>query len=239
MNPHALFMSHFPHFHGWVRKRAPYILLGGSVISVAAAPKEATVAVTAFWLLLAIAMVLWAYSWSRHAANLFDGRIVEFIFTPTPMGSLCAALARQNVPVEDIQFITLMSSDLAQTKKYLASSRNGEESFLEILNRCKDIQVRYYGYSIDPNIQSNHPRIEFVRMSEKRTEHFNLVKTKRNAAYAWYEPCHDIVNGDDCFGGGGYLVELTPHGVVDMERFFEKLPLSKVDLEQMGTHVYA
>lgn len=220
----TLFLKNYPRMHDRIRRFLPFVLLIGSVGSVAVAPEKYVQAVELVWGIFAILIIAWAYYWSRRAANIVDGKMVDFVFAPTPLGSLGNSLAKQGIDFDQIDTITVMSSNLAETKGYLKTPMNGDEPFLNILDKFKDMHMVYYGFSNDPNIKSDHPRVAFVPIKEKITEHKNLITTKNGPNYMWYEPCHDIVNGDDYFGGGAYLIELTEKGRKQAEEVFKHLP---------------
>jgi hypothetical protein len=217
----AFLLRNAPGLTSSIRKAAPYILLLGALTTIAFVPRDWVVPSAIAWAGVALAMIAWAYYCSHTVAKKFDGRVVAFVFSPTPIGSLCTELENQGVPIDDIKLIKLMSSNLAYTKRYLASSRNGDEPFDSTLERCKDMNVVYCGYADDPDIRSERSRVTFIRTDSKRTEHVNLIYTRTRGCYVWYEPFHDN-NGDrEYFGGGAYLIALTPKGLSQAEEIFD------------------
>lgn len=220
-----LLLKRYPKTHDRIRRYTPYGLLIGAMATVAFVKEKDVLTAEVAWGVTAILLISWAYYWSRRASNVVDGKIVDYVFTPTPMGSLGNSLGKQGITFDQVDTITVMSADLNETKGYLKRPRNGDEPFLSVVEKYKDMQVIYFGYSKNPAIQSDHPRIKFIPISEKFTEHKNLITTKNNGpSFMWYEPCHDIVDGQDYFGGGAYLIALTETGKKQAEAIFQKLP---------------
>lgn len=217
----GMLISAYPRAQNYLRVGCPYILLGAAVLVVSVTETQYLPIAIGILAAGSVGMVVWAKSWSDQAATKFEGEMVDFVFAPTPMGSLLSALNKQGVGTGEIATIKLMSSDLVATKKYLSSPRNGDEPFITVVDRCKDMHVLYYGSSDDPNIESGHPRIKFIPTKQKLIEHVNLVQTKSKGEYLWYEPYHQLIDGEDCFAGGAYLIELTPRGIQQVEHRFQ------------------
>ena len=144
-------LNHYPRFHTWLRSWFSYLLLAAVVLTVGLAPKEYAIHVMIFWGAVTAFLVYRVHHWKNRAGSKYDGEIVDYVFAPTPMGTLFSSLARQNVSPDMIDWIKFMSSDLAYTDRYVKSAKSGEEPFLNILDRCSTMCVWYYGTSSDPN----------------------------------------------------------------------------------------
>ncbi len=218
------------------RRHAPTVVLFGSLISVGFAYNQVSIlAIMTVWASLAVIFTLFAHVHSREVRKKFGGKILEFIYTPTPMGSLIKSLEKHGVAASSIKSMKLMSADIEESLKYLEKGnlRNDEGRFIsDTLKPSSEMNVAIYGYSKCPNVKPNHRRIEIVLTKKRLTEHTNLIVTKNDVPFIWYEPFHDIINGAHYFTRGAYLLKVDKHTRSRVEMEFDKLAYSGTVMDE-------
>lgn len=218
--------------YSYARRHCVPIVIGGAAVSVALSPEQFSFVAMLLWSVLALCMTIFRYVRAQSVAKRFSGRIVEFVFAPTPMGSLIECLSTHHVDPEDIKSMQLMSSDLHATALYLTGSkRNFETPFNRLLEANPEIKVTIYG--LCNGALHDFDGISFRRTRDKHVEHTNLITTQSGRHFVWYEPYHEIVKGRHYFAQGAYLVEVSQETATNIHEMFSCLSLA-VDERDSG-----
>jgi hypothetical protein len=194
-------------FYSYLRKYVGAILIGGAAVTVALTPSHYAIYAMAVWGLIAAWLTVGAQIRTAKISRQFGGGMRDFVFAPTPMGSVLASLGRVGVSPETIATIELMSADVDETIAYFERD-SGNGCFLTTLKHCPEMKVTVYGQT--RSTAKEHSRITVVPTVEKYTEHTNLITTKDGNQFVWFEPYHNVKNGRHYFGKGAYLFEVTP-----------------------------
>jgi hypothetical protein len=203
------------------RNNSMFVLVGGSALLVAFVPETYVSLAIVLIIAACVIMTYEAHGWTAEVKRKFGGVILKFVFAPTPMGSLLAALRENDVPISSIRTIKLMTASLRHAKKYWAESRDGDEPLMETIKRNPKMEVSIYGQLDGTDLETPHPRLKFFSTPEKLTEHINLVETEDHDYYLWYEKFHDVVRDKEVFLAGAYLIKIDQDKAAEIQAMFD------------------
>lgn len=196
----------FACFYADLRKYMSLILIVGGGISIALAPQGLAIYVLVAWMIFSLGLFAASHQKTRVVCRQFGGNLVAFANLPTPIDTLLDLLTLHGIPAKDIESITMMSTDLNESLDYLFGKDVAGAAFGQLLRENPGIKAVLYGYLTTP-VRVNHPA-ELKPIPKKRTEHTNLIVTKDQRAFVWYEPYHLVVDGKHYFTRGAYLIEI-------------------------------
>jgi hypothetical protein len=218
-------MSRFsiPRLYAGARENITLTIIVGSAFTVAVLPSDQVWIGALFWAAATGFVLVMAQLKTSEVCRRF-GELLEFVFLPTPMGSVFASLSKHGVPPESIKDIKLMSSGVSESLAYYQRHIGGP-SLLDVLSVCPDMRVTVYGPDPRPDtVRSGHPQIDLVITTLMKEEHTNLIIAKDDQAYIWFEPYHTVVAGHHYFTRGAYLLKVKPSVREETERMFASLP---------------
>jgi hypothetical protein len=215
-------MHFYPMAYSFIRANLTVGLLVGSAVTIAYVPTAYLTLAVLCWAGVAGLIMLVAHQKTRAVARKFKGPILEFVFAPTPMGSVFGSLAKHGVPPDQIKSIALMSGNIKESLRYFESGA-GDGSFFQVLDACPDMHATVYGFSDDPEMQSGHPRVDLIVTRDRFNEHTNLITAKSGKSFVWYEPCHVVSNGNHYFTRGAYLISIDEAMKATIEADFSAL----------------
>lgn len=144
------------------------------------------------------------------------GNSLSSHFEITPAMSLFDALENKGIFAKDIKKARFMTYALMDGCEYIDNKVKDKILAIE--------QVDLYGFgSASIVLPPGCEKIVMHPMSVKITRHKNLIITKDNKYYLWYEPYHAIKNGKHIILDGADLIELSDNGRKKIEQEFEKL----------------
>jgi hypothetical protein len=209
-----------------VRKYISVILIGGAAITVAFAPEGYALYVMIFWAALSAFLAVDAHLRTRRILKRFPGDLILFEYAPTPMGSLLHALQNNGIRSERIAEIRLMSADIDESIRYYEDGDdNGSPPFLETVRMCPDVKVTIYGRC--NSRRAGYRGVNIVSTEERYVEHTNLITTKDDEEYVWFEPYHNVINQKHYFTHGAYLFRVSHQEADKVRRMYESLPRAK------------
>lgn len=197
-------------------------LVGGAVFSVAVVPIDYVAAVMLFWAFLALSIAVNAFVKTHRVSRLFSGNLLEFVFAPTPMSSLYRSLQEHGIAPTEIASLSLMSADITQSLHYFERG-DGKRAFIDSLKENPDLEVTIYGRCALE--VSEFKGIAIKRTRDRYVEHINLLSTKDQRHFVWYEPYHEILDGKHHFPEGAYLFEVSARTAAQLKEQLESLPV--------------
>jgi hypothetical protein len=213
-------------FYATIRKYISIILIGGAAVTVALAPKEYALYAMLFWAAFSGILAIDAHLRTRKIIKRFPGELIQFVYAPTPMGSLLEALQTNKIRSERIAEISLMSADVDESLRYYEEGHsNGSPPFLETVKLCPDIKVTIYGRCNSK--RSSYKGIKIVSTKERFVEHTNLITTKDDEEYIWFEPYHNVINRRHYFTHGAYLFRVSHQEADKVRHMLDSLPLAQ------------
>jgi hypothetical protein len=213
-------------FHALLRRYISPIMIGGAALSVAFAPNGLVLYVMFFWAAFGVALAVDAHLRTRKTIKRFPGDLIAFVYAPTPMGSLLEALQTNGIRSERIAEIRLMSADVDESLRYYEEGHsNGSPPFLEAMKSCPDVKVTIYGRCNSK--RSTYKGIKIVPTKDRFVEHTNLITTKDDEEYVWFEPYHNVINQKHYFTHGAYLFRVSHQEADKVRRMLDSLPLSQ------------
>jgi hypothetical protein len=212
--------------HAMVRRHISPILIGGAALTVAIAPMEYALYVMFFWAAFATIMGIDAHLRTRRIIKRFPGSLIQFVYAPTPMGSLLQALQTFGIRSERIAAISLMSADVDESIRYYEEGdANGSPPFLETVKACPDVDVTIYGRC--SSRLTDYKGIKVVCTKERYVEHTNLITTKDDEEYVWFEPYHNVIDRRHYFTHGAYLFRVSHQEADKVRAMLKSLPLAQ------------
>lgn len=154
--------------------------------------------------------------------NLFNGfnSVVSIakVYSPTPAISLLSELSNIGISIKnDIKSMILMTCSLKHGCKYYDNNLKGD---------FVNIDITMYGMGNKVKCSNNITQIT----TKKLLEHTNIIETRDNRFFVFYEPHHEAIEGKDILNKGAYLFELKDNQ--DKEDFKNKI-LEELNLKRV------
>jgi len=157
------------------------------------------------------------------------GKVKEVDKVPNPFSSLTRAI-KKYVNTEDIKEIYFLSFDIP-------SSCDEIKRFIDNYPNAK-IYVIGYGRKEDCGI--NKKQVEIIELKNYRIkEHTNLIITKNNEYYLWYEPSHIVKNNKHFLQKGAFLIRIDENKKDEILNRIEILKKDDVQLASKLTPLIA
>jgi hypothetical protein len=219
-------MMTYKEYYAATRQYISIILIGGAAVTVAFAPDGYTIPVMLFWAVLSVWLAIDGHLRTRSIIRRFPGDLIQFIYAPTPMGSLLQSLQDNGIKADRIAEIRLMSADVDESIRYYEEGHtNGSPPFLDTMKVCPDVKVTLYGRCNSK--RSTYKGINIVSTKERFIEHTNLITTKDDEEYVWFEPYHNVINRKHYFTHGAYLFRVSHQEADKVRHMLDSLPLAQ------------
>lgn len=138
----------------------------------------------------------------------------------TPINSMIDAVLECGYKLSEIEKVSLVSSDLQASCKYLKDSKAIE--ILKENNPSMYLEIVGVG-NINNNLETSCSDVSIYTMNTQNNEHKNLITMKNGKHFLWYESNHKRINNKDVFTDGVYFVELTDEKAQQLAREYEDL----------------
>ena len=160
-------------------------------------------------------------SWYNGIVEKYDGKLIEYVRSPTPADSLVRSLERMNIKLEEVRRAVLLSQEAPN--QYLESS--------ELIEGMTNANILVVGYSATSFNEHNScpSRIHYRRASSMVTEHPNLLETEDGRHFVWYEPVHEVVDEIHLMPQGAFLIQVPEEAAKKVEHEINALVESPSD----------
>lgn len=168
----------------------------------------------------------------KDLAKFGNAEVKAFRHIATPLSSLFCALQRQDVHLADIKNLSIETGAFSDLLSYI----DGDGKLIhDYLANNAEGSVTIYGLD-DPtgaiakerlqSIAGN--RLSFSNTGRKAVTHRNVITTKDDNYYLWYESHHEMRDGHHYFPHGAYLMKISPDEAIRVhedgyKRFFESI----------------
>jgi len=203
-----------------VQRHLATIMIVGALVTTGLAPTRLSMPVIIFWLIAGAGCVVFVRVGASNVRRKFGGTILAFVQSPTPIDSLIGVMEQRGISVAGVKTFSMMSADVAGSIAYYQRTDHTKKHLNEILDDCPNTSVVIYGPPDEVEPILPHERMSIIRISERTTEHTNLITMRDGRFFVWYEPFHEIVNGRNYFTRGAYLVAINAGMAFEIQKSY-------------------
>lgn len=167
----------------------------------------------AIGILFMVCSTVWLFVlWIKSTSKLKQFRNADTLWyerKPTPGISMLLSLKKMGYPIEHIYSIKMMTYDLKDV--YMRG----------FVNKVKSAKIKI---SVCGNGDKNEKEEDavYVSTSVLLKEHINIINTKDQNVFVWYEPTHVIINKKHYLPDGAFLLKIPTNDSDSINELYSK-----------------